>query len=451
MVRSTWLSLWFVPLALVWSWPRWGHAEPATDSPPASVAAGLEDPVETSPPADANSTPGLALGEHVRLGGFMQVDFLHRQISEDELSDGTREPLNETGFLLRNARFGFDADWKHVGTRAYTDFFSNGQGVRPANFDVHAQYPGADGRPLVQLRAGLLRVPFGFENYEQTDVQRLFGERSLVAHALVPGLFDVGASLEGHLWAIKWIVAMHNGQPLGAPGFGYRDPNRAKDYSGRLRLRGRMASWLDASIGTSFLGGTGFSAGTAATKDTFDWVDLNADGRVTVAELIPVPGTAGRSSQNFSRWATGGDIQLRSPIPRLGELMLYGEFALANNLDRAISIADPVPRGRDQRGLGWYVGFSQALTRHASVGVRYDAYHPDLDALDPYDGRVVITRRHFRTITAAAAGHLYQGRSTRGRLLVEYQHQRNQLGRDDAGRPAQLANDTLRVRAEVAF
>lgn len=407
-----------------------------------------------TPRRESASGAGQAVrsaSEHVRFGGFMQVDFLRRQISEDELADGTREPLNETAFVLRNARFGADADWTYAGARAYADFFSNGQGVRPTNFDVHAQWPGVDGRPLVQLRVGLLRVPFGFENYEQTDVQRFFGERTLVSHALVPGLFDVGASLEGNLWALKWIVAMHNGQPLGAPGFGFRDPNRAKDYSGRLRLSGAMTRWLDASIGVSFLSGKGFSAGTAATKDSFDWVDLNEDGRVTVAEIIAVPGTAGRASENFSRWAVGSDLQLRAAIPHLGPLMVYTEMALSTNVDRAVSIADPVLQGRDQRGIGWYVGLTQTLTRHASIGVRYDAYHPDLDALEPYDGRTVVTRRRFDTVSTGAAAHLYQSEHVRARLLVEYEHQRNQLGRNDEGRPAPLDNDTFRVRTEVSF
>lgn len=425
-------------------------AAPGASEPPPDT---VPEPASVEPPADApeRGARARALATHLRFGGFVQVDFLHRQISEDELDDGSRVPLNETGFLLRNARFGVDADWKYVGTRAYADFFANNQGVRPVNIDAHAQLPGKDGRPLVQLRAGLLRVPFGFENYDQTDVQRLFGERAMFSHANVPGLFDVGASLGGELWALRWIVAVHNGQPLDAPGFGFRDPNRAKDYTARLQLRGHMVSWLEASIGLSFLHGKGFSAGTPPTKDDFDWIDLNADGRVTVAELVPVPGTAGRPSESFDRWGAGTDVQLRAAVPRVGELMLYAEAALTSNLDRAISIADPVLLGRDQRAVGWYAAATQALTEWASVGIRYEQYYPDLDALEPYDGRTVITRRRFDTVTAGVAGHVVQGPLARGRLLLEYAHERNQLGRDDDGRPAQLPNDTLRVRAEVVF
>lgn len=424
--------------------------DPEPELPPEPLP-GDTHPDDTPPLAGARER-WRAASEHLHFGGFVQVDFLRRQISVDELSDGTRQPLNETEFLLRNARLGVDADWRYVGLTGYAELFSNGQGVRPATFDVHAQLPRrGGGRPWVRLRVGLLRVPFGFENADQNDAQRFFGERTLVSHGYLPGLFDVGAALSGQVWALHWRVGVYNGQPVGAPGFGYRDPNAAKDYAGRLHLRGDLFPWLDAAVGFSFLRGTGFSAGTPATKDTFDWVDLNEDGRVTVAEIIPVAGTAGRPSENFRRWGLAGDIQLRSELPRVGQLMLYGELMTGQNLDRAIAIADPVLLRRDQRGLGWYVGLTQQLTRHATVGLRYDEYHPDLDALEPFDGTTVITRRRFRTLSAGAAAHLVATDSVRARLLFEYEYQRNSLGRDLQGRPANLDNDTFRVRAEVVF
>lgn len=416
------------------------------------VPAEPEPEPEPEPAPAPAKPPGSAFIDHVHVGGFAQVDFLHRQISRDELSDGSREPLNETGFLLRNARLGVAGEWRYVGARAQADFFSNGLGVRPATVDVHAQWPGKIGKPpIVRLSVGLLRVPFGFENHDQTDVARFFGERSLVSHALIPGLFDVGAQLSGHFWAIDWALGVHNGQPVGAPGFGYRDPNRAKDYVGRVHTRGHLTPWFDAGLGFSFLTGKGFSAGTSPTKDSFDWVDLNEDGRVSVAELIPIAGSAGRPSQNFSRWGVGADVQLRFAIPKLGTMMLYAEGAIASNLDRAIAIADPVLLGRDQRGIGWYGGLTQAFTRHASIGFRYDEYYPSLDALEPFDGRTVVTRRPFRTFASGIAAHLRAGPRIRARLLVEYEHQRNSLGRSATGRPEQLPNDTLRVRSEVAF
>lgn len=247
-------------------------------------------------------------------------------------------------------------------------------------------------------------------------------------------------------------MGIYNGQPIDAPGYGFRDPNRAKDVVGRLHLRGPLFSWLEGAMGFSFLRGRGFSAGTPPTKDDFEWTDLNEDGRVTVAELIPIPGSAGRPSENFERWAIGTDVQLRSEIPKLGPLLVYGEFAVLQNVDRGIAVADPVLLGRDQRGVGWYAGFVQSLTRHAGVGLRYDEYRPNLDALEPYDGTVVITRQRFRTLSSGVSGYLRHDDHIRARLLFEYEWQLdNDLGRDANGRPAKLDNDTFRIRAEVAF
>jgi hypothetical protein len=388
-----------------------------------------------------------------RLFGLVQVDMLMRQRSEDQLSDGSGAPLNENAFLLRNARIGGEADWRYFGVRGVAEFFSAGGPVRPLTVDVHAQLPRKDDRPpWLKLSAGLLRVPFGYELYGETDGQRFFGERTLMSEATVPGVFDAGASLSGHVWALHWIVGVYNGQPAGAPGFGFTDPNRAKDLAGRLHIEGPMFSWLGGGLGFSFLRGKGFSAGTPPTKDDFEWTDLNEDGRVTVAELIPIPGSAGRPSESFRRWALGADVQLRSDVPTLGELLVYGEFAVLQNMDRSVAVADPVLLGRDQRGIGWYAGFVQALTRHAGVGVRYDEYRPNLDALEPYEGTVVITRQRFRTLSSGISGYLRYDDRIRARLLVEYDWQiDNDLGRDANGRPAKLDNDTFRVRAEVAF
>lgn len=429
--------------------------EPAvTETAVAPVSPDPETPTVVAEEVTAEAAPTPRPWQpEARMFGLVQVDFLMLQRSEDQLGDGSAEPLNEDGFLLRNARIGGEADWRYFGVRGVAEFFSRGGPVRPLTVDVHAQLPGKDGDPpLLKVSAGLLRVPFGFELYGQTDGQRFFGERTLVSEALIPGVFDAGASVSGHVWALDWIVGIYNGQPVGAPGYGFRDPNRAKDYAGRLHLRGDLVSRLNAALGFSFMRGKGFSAGTPPTKDDFEWVDLNEDGRVTLAELIPIPGSAGRPSENFERWAVGADAQVRVDVPTLGELLLYGEFAFLDNYDRGVAFADPVLLGRDQRGIGWYAGFVQALTRHAGIGARYDAYYPQLDRLEPYDGTVVVTRRRFRTLTSAVSGYLRHSDRIRARLLVEYDWQiDNDLGRDANGRPAKLDNDTFRVRAEVAF
>jgi hypothetical protein len=197
--------------------------------------------------------------------------------------------------------------------------------------------------------------------------------------------------------------------------------------------------------------GYGFSAGTPPSKDSFEWQDLNEDGRVTESELIPIPGSAGRPSQNFERWGVGADAQLWTQIPKLGQLMLYGEAAFGVNLDRGVAIADPVLLGRDQRSLGWYVALTQDFTKWVTLGVRYDQYEPSRDALELFDGITVVTRRRFRNLSTGVSTQFWPVERVKFRFLAEYEHQWNTLGRDNAGRPAQLDNDTLRFRMEMVF
>jgi len=389
--------------------------------------------------------------ESVQVGGYAQVDYLRRQISQDELSDGTGEPLNEDGFSVRRARVILGKEWKHVGVGSITELFGEGGVVRPVGLDVHAQIPSQteDEPPVVQVRAGLFPVPFGFETYEQTDDARFFGERSLVAHSLVPGRFDLGAALSGRVWAIDWIVAVQNGEPLESGPYAYADPNAAKDVCARLRVSGDLIGSVRSAVGTSVLQGQGFSAGTPPTKDSFEWQDLNEDGLVLQSELIPIPGAAGRPSENFRRWGLGADVQVWAEVPKLGELLVYGEFAVAVNLDRAVAPADPVLLGRDQRSVGFIVAATQEITKAVTAGLRYDRYAPNLDALELFDGVTVVSRRPFRTVTAGVAlNHALSERAS-AKLLTEGVFEQNSLGRDNRGRPAPIDNDTLRVRLQV--
>lgn len=416
-----------------------GHAAPSYGQP-------------TPPPQLPLLEAAASFAEKVKVSGFAQFDYLRLERSLDELGDGNREPLNEDQFLVRHARLRLDRDWDYVGLTTIVELFGGDAGVRPIGFDMHIGLPGAKGKPpLVLLRAGQIPVPFGYENYQEPDARRFFGERTLFAHGLVPGRFDVGAALEGHVLGIDWVVAAQNGEPLEAASFSGRDPNAAKDISGRVRVVGELVPGVRAAIASSALVGTGFSPGTQPTKDSFEWRDLNEDGRVLTSELIPIPGSAGRASQNFDRWGLGADAQLWAQIPRLGELFLYGEVALAVNLDRAVAVADPVLFGRDQRSLGFYLAAVQDVGEHASFGMRFEQYDPNADALELFGGMTVVTRRRFRTLTSAVAAKLPLEGVARARFLVEYEAQRNSLGRDNQGRPAQLDNDTLRLRLELRF
>ena len=98
------------------------------------------------------------------------------------------------------------------------------------------------------------------------------------------------------------------------------------------------------------------------------------------------------------------------------------------------------------RELGWYVAVTQQLTRWAMAGVRYDLYDPDRDASETRVGRVFSRKRDFKTLSLAAAFT-----TPYGRFVVEYDRNRNNLGRDLQGRPTNLKDDAVILRGQVNF
>ena len=103
-------------------------------------------------------------------------------------------------------------------------------------------------------------------------------------------------------------------------------------------------------------------------------------------EITVIPGSAAVASQNFSRFGYGADLRLGVHVPRLGATILCSELYWAKNLDRGVLPADPVSFGRDYREFGLYVGVTQELGQHATVGVRYDFYNPDADSVNTVMG-----------------------------------------------------------------
>jgi len=386
--------------------------------------------------------------------GYLQLDLDRHDLSVDQLDDGSGAPLNDDAFVVRRARLRAEGSWRFLGVIAEAHFDTvNGPSLGARQLEAFAAYPGdQDGDPpLLRFGAGSFEVPFGYEVYGQSNRERLFTERALMAAAFFPGEFDLGARLSGTASALSWVIAVQNGEPLGVAPFPLRDPNAAKDFAGRVRLGAPLPFGIRLDGAVSALVGEGLSRGTPPTKDVLVWRDFNEDGLVQNSELSAILGAAARPSEGFRRWALGADLQLRAAVPVLGELSLYGELALAVNLDRAIRPADPIALGRDQRSLGWYVALSQELTEHAMIGVRVDHYAPNIDALELQGGETVLLAETFTTWTFAVAGRIALGAHVRARAILEYALADNALGRDDAGLPARLDADVLRLRVEVGF
>jgi hypothetical protein len=222
------------------------------------------------------------------------------------------------------------------------------------------------------------------------------------------------------------------------------DPNHAKDIIGRLGFDALPTDAFRISGGISALYGTGFHAGTDATKPGVTWVDLNGDGMIQPNELMAVPAMAATPSQNFTRWAVGADLELRLHTS-IGWSMLYGEATVATNLDRALFVADPVTTGIDVRELGAYAAFVQEITPYGLLAFRFDYYDPNADFFQSTSGKLVPVSQAIYTFSPLVGLQL----PDRARLVFEYDAVRNLLGIDARGVPTSLAMDHFAVRLQV--
>ncbi len=386
------------------------------------------------------------------LTGFVQADVAFRKSSEDQINFSTGDPLNEDRFSIRRGRLKATLERTYVsGALEFDGNTLKGPAARIINAEASLRLPGRGGAgtpPLVMLTVGLFKIPFGFEIGE-SDRERLFLERSTAERGLFPGEYDLGARLQGGWRFIRYALAVQNGEPIGERAYPLRDPNHQKDWVGRVGIDGGDGPFAIVA-GFSALYGTGFHKGLPATKSTFQWVDSNQNGFIDSGELQPTPGRAAIASANYPRHAAGADLTLSLLIPQLGRTTAYGELYYARDLDRAILPADPVGSaagaGRSYRELGWYVAVMQDLGEHATIGARYDYYNPDRDASDTQVGVVVPNDASYSTLTLVVAA-----RAPAGRLIVQYDINRNHLGRDALGLPTNLQDNALTIRGEARF
>jgi len=404
----------------------------------------------------------------IQLSGYVHADWIvHRESSVDQLTpDG--QPLNEDRFLLRRARLRGERDAGYFHGVVELDANTvTGFQVRPIDAEATFKWPAnrpyartpwaidpaASAKPLppydgpwFMVTAGLFRTPFGFE-VQEAERQRPFLERSTMSNALFPQSFDLGLRVVGGYRIARWSFAIMNGEPIGSRSFPGRDPNQSKDLVFRVGGATPLFEWLKFEGGVSGLSGRGFHRGLPATADQIQWQDANSDRAVNnVGEITVIPGQPSTPSQNFKRFAVGADLRARIAIPVLGALDLRAEIVRGSNLDRGLLISDPVAAARDLRQLGFYLGVSQEVTQWGFVGVRWDKYDPDADAREQEPFRVVLRDAAVETWSFNATGRLGIGR-----LIAQYDHRTNRQGRDAAGRPTTLADDSFTLRAEVRF
>jgi hypothetical protein len=379
------------------------------------------------------------------IGGYVQAQYQQDDLSQDQVAQGGTQ-LNQDQFVVRRGRLSVARSWEHAAVAFELDANTvRGASVGLRRAEASLVWPGADAAlPQAALTVGLTDIPFGFELLESSRA-RLFNERSLASLAFFPGEPDVGARIWGGVKQFRYQLALDNGEPVSErAGLNRPDPNRAKDLVARVGVETAPREAIRFAGGVSLLVGTGFHPGKSATKDGVEWRDSNENGVIDTGELIPVPGTAATPSQNFRRWALGGDVELALRT-RLGWTRVYGEVTVASNLDRGLYVADPISAGGDVRELGAYAAAIQEVGARAFGGLRVDLYDPNLDAFDSRLGKLIPIDARVLTISPLVGVRL----PWHARVTVEYDHVIDSLARDARGVPTDLRNDRVSARLQV--
>jgi hypothetical protein len=411
---------------------------------PIAVAPAPAAPAKLAPAAEDRPAP---LWGSLRVGGYVQAQFQHSDLSEDQLQQGGA-PLNQDEFLVRRARLRLDRVWDFASASLELDANTvRGPRVGIRRAEAAVFYRGQNAEqlpPLIAFSVGVMDIPFGYELNESART-RWFMERSQGGLALFPTEPDIGAKLSGAASFFRYAVAFMNGEPVDESGFP-RDPNSNKDLLGRFGAEGALGPHLEIAGGTSFAVGKGFHAGQDATKSSVAWVDLNEDGAHQTNEFFGLPGSAATPSENFERWAIGLDLGVELKT-KLGRSHLYGEAFVGSNYDRGYAPSDPVTTSLDARQAGGYLAFTQELLKYGVVGFRAAIYDPNSDIIETRGGRTLPKTQTVKTLSPLAGLVLPE----RARLLLQYDYVRDYLARDTDGVPTDAENNqwTLRLQGEL--
>lgn len=443
--------------------PARGSAVSTTPNPP-PAGGGATAPPYPAEQVHKESPPTGALGTGVVISGYAQAQYEAHQDSTDQLTQGGTL-LNQNRFLLRRGRIRFTRDWDWA--QIIVEFDGNtvhGPAFRVQKAELSLIYGRSKEKgvpPIAQLTIGQFDLPFGFD-LVQSPRTRWFMERSTVSRALWPGEPDVGGRLSGGIGFARYAFAVTNGEPLDEKsGFGLQDPDGNKDVTGRLGAEAKAGDSFVVSGGISYNRGKGFHPGTPATKSTLSWTDQNGDGMVEPNEISGQPALSAIPSSTFSRWGVGADLQLQLKT-LLGWSILTAEVIAASNLDRNTFIADPLAAspvindpvkagsttaGPGIRELGFYVAFTQEITRYGVVGFRYDQYNPNADSMQSTAGKLIPISQTIKTYSPLVGLTL----PDRARLVFEYDHIADLLARDSRGVPADFKNDQWTLRLQVSL
>jgi hypothetical protein len=435
--------------------PTPGDTAASTPAPAASDPARTASEPTPDPRRTSRLRPVLSdRGWQVDLTGFMQADLIaYNQQSVDDISPiNAAQTLNLERFDIPRARVRTVAHNDRSGVFGAFEIDGNTRDGAPTARLLGAQvgWTSQPGLPdpdklMVAVSAGLMLIPFGVD-VPQDLRDNPFLEQAAFSRALFPGNFDAGVKLEGRYSYARWSLAMMNGAPVADAQWKGQDPTSSFDFLGRIGAEVPLPAHLRVEAGVSGLTGQSLHAGIPPTKDGFQWVDENKNGIIDPGEIEEVAGNPGEPSQTFSHNALGADFALSWRAPTVGNGKAFFEGVLSTNLDRGLVYSDPVALARDARQLGYQVGVVQDVGRYAMVGVRYDRYDADRDALDREGANLVGVHKIFTTLALMATA-----RWGDAKLIFEYDRNRNPFGRADDGAPITAKADQLAIRGQVGF
>lgn len=410
----------------------------------APVGGRVESPVQAP---HAQGERGHSLGHGLMLSGYMQGEYRHQDDSEDQVSqDG--KLLNQDRFLVRRMRLKITGDWEYAGAVFELDGNNTagnyGMYIRRAEGYLQYRLDG-ENAPVVQLGVGVIDTLFGHDLNQSSRV-RPFMERSRIVQSIWPSPADLGARLNGQYKWFNYAVQVLNGEPQNQrQGFPGLDPSSSKDFLIRVGADVPLKEGWSISGHLSSTRGKGFHPGESAFKGgALAWVDRNLDQVVNSGETQGLIARSAASAQEFDRWATGIDLQLKYRTP-IGDGMVYGEAILAENMDRALFYSNPAVTGIDQRMLGYYAAFWQEITPYALIGFRYDVYEPNSNLFDSRAGKTYSMDQRITTYSPLVGLQLPQ----RARLMFQYDFIDDKLGRNAQGVPANLSNNAWTLRLQV--
>ncbi len=351
-------------------------AEPATAGQPTTTPAAAPSPAAAA--ASATPTATDATSDAARLdaveqrvdalsrlkfSGYVQAQYVHNDTSHDGL-DSTSKPLNKDLFEVRRARL------RATYTQGPAEFLLNidaipaGVTVKEAELSVYVPWSNS---VKTKVTAGLFYIPFGYE-VQESDSVLPFVERTMGANRFFPGSRDVGVRVQGDLFdqhLVYQLVAV-NGNPISDAVFPGTDPNASKDFVGRIGLHfGGLRFGISGLIGQGYLPPAIDDAKTTAVDETHGYA-------------------------NFEHRAAAFDLTFTTDLPVLGELALYAEGVVAQNLDRSKLSDYPklalVKKGTLQVATGnlvdanqssGYLGFTQHLGKLVALGARGELFDPN--------------------------------------------------------------------------